>query len=288
MKTPLARCKKRLLTLVAASTAMAFAVVPASAQTADPVESPLAYADVVDLAEAAPLVLVAQVRRASELKADRAVNVRPGWARLYIEADTRSLLSGNVPVGEKLAYLADVPLDSRGRVPKLKKRDVVLFASPVPGRPGELQLVAPDAQLLLADAEMTRLKAVLTALVDPQAPPRITGLRDMLHTPGNLAGEGETQIFLDTADGTAASLTVRSRPSQPRTWGLSTGELVDLDARPPAPGTLAWYRLACSLPAQVRPAAHLTSDPQLRQRAEADYAAVIADLGKCERRRVFD
>ena len=105
------------------------------------------YADLADLADHAPLVLRAKVKKAASLKAGEGGTARPGWARLYIEAVTENLLTGPAAVGEALKYLADVKLDAKGKVPKLNKPSVLLFASHVPGRPGEIRLVAPDAQL---------------------------------------------------------------------------------------------------------------------------------------------
>lgn len=245
------------------------------------------YADLADLADAATMVAIVEVTKAVELDADRTGPVRAGWARAYVEADTKSLLAGSSAIGAEVKYLADVKLDARGRMPKLKRRTMVVFAHPVPGRPAELRLVAPDAQVPLADAGEARLRSLLAQLVAPDAAPKVTGVRDALHTPGNLAGEGETQIFLETADGEPASIAVIRRPGQPTQWGLSTGELVDPDARPPALDTLAWYRLACGLPQQLPPRAQISADPSLRDIAARDYAAVVARLGACERQRVF-
>jgi hypothetical protein len=40
-----------------------------------------------------------------------------------------------------------------------------------------------------------------------------------MHVPGNLTGEGETQVFLSTTEGQPASLSIVRRPGQPTTWG---------------------------------------------------------------------
>ncbi|QNE06476.1 hypothetical protein H4O24_01365 [Croceicoccus marinus] len=250
-------------------------------------ESSVTYADLADLTLDAPLAITAEVRRTSRIDPSRTGPVRPGWARIYVEAETKSLLAGNTPIGEKLKYLADVKLTSRGKVPKLKGETVVLFARPVPGSSDEIQLIAPDAQVPAAQINTVSLRSLLAEKLSPDAAPVVTGVRDVLHTPGNLAGEGETQIFLKTKDGSPASIAVVRAPSQPPVWGLSTGELVQIDARPPRPGTLEWYRLACSLPAALPVEAQLASDPALRQQAAADYQVVIEQLGPCERRREF-
>ena len=59
----------------------------------------------------------------------------------------------------------------------------------------------------------------------------------------------------------------------------------DRPARPPEPQTVAWYRLACSLPRRLPADAFLQQDPASRQRAEADYALIVEQLGGCPRSR---
>lgn len=242
------------------------------------------YSDIADLADASPLVLRAEVRKAVRLKPEQAPGLPAGMARVYVEARTVSLLFGPA-IGETVRYLADVPLDAKGKLPKLKKAQVLVFARPVPGRPGELALTAPDAQLTWTPALESTARAILTELVSPEAPPRIKGLREALHVRGNLAGEGETQLFLATENGAPISLTVIRRPGQPPAWGVSFSEIVDQAARPPAPQTLAWYRLACFLPDALPASAVLSGSGQDRQIAAEDFALVRRSLGPCGRTR---
>lgn len=243
------------------------------------------YADLADLADSAEMVLKAQVRKLSRVENERAGGLRPGWGRFYIQARTRALLIGQAPQGEALTYLVDLPLDTRGKPPAVKKKDVIVFARPVPGRPGELQLVAPDAQVLWNPAVEAQVRAILTELVAPDAPGRVTGVRELIHVPGNLAGEGETQIFLSTKQGAAASITVQSKPGAAPIWGASFSELLAQLGNPPRRDTLAWYRLACFLPAMPPAGANLSETPESKARAEADYRLVMAELGACERSR---
>lgn len=170
-------------------------------------DSALAYADLVDLALPAQVALRAQVRKAIRLKPQEAPGLPAGQARLYIEARTTALLIGPAQ-GESVRFLADVPLDARGKVPKLNKTAVLVLARAVPGRPGELQLVAPDAMLALTPGREATLRAILTETAQPDAPPAITALREVLHVSGNLADEGETQLFLATATGAPVSISV--------------------------------------------------------------------------------
>ena len=270
---------------VASALAVPSAAVAQSAPVSDQtVAAGPTYADLVTLSDAADLVVRVQIRRQTALKPERAPGLASGFARLYIEARTVALIAGRSAVGEGLVYLVDVPLDARGKVPKLKNREMLLFADPVPGRPGEVQLVAPAAQLDFAPALEARLRPILTELYAAERVPRITGISDALAVRGTLAGESETQIFLATEDRSPVSITILRRPGQQVQWGVSWGEIIDSSARPPAPETLRWYRLACALPAELPSNANLAREPEARRLAADDYAFVIAAMGPCERR----
>jgi hypothetical protein len=243
------------------------------------------YADIADLSDSARLVLRAQVRKIVAVEPARARGVRAGWTRYYIEARTEALIRGDAPLGQSLRYLVDMPLDARGKAPKIKKMSVLLFATSAQGLAGDLQLVAPDAQVLWdADVE-ARTRAILAALIAPDAPRKVTGVREAIHVPGNLAGEGETQFFLDTADQSAASITVRHQPDSPTTWGVSFSEVAAPADSPPQRDTLTWYRLACFLPNMLPRGVNLSEDASSRGQAEADYRTVLGELGPCPRNR---
>lgn len=264
--------------LAAASLALATGASPPS-----PAAPALTYADLADLADAADVVVRAKVKRATPLPPQRAASVAPGQARVYVEAETIALLAGNAPLGQSLRYLVDVPLDAKGKVPKLKKREFLVFAKPVAGRPDELRLVGPTAQLAWDGATEARLNPILAELATPDAAPAVIGVRDALWVPGTLAGESETQVFLATANGDPVSLTVVRRPGMAPAWGVSFTEIVDQAARAPQRDTLAWYRLACFLPPRLPASANLAQDSASRTRAAQDYALVIEQLGACPR-----
>ncbi len=242
------------------------------------------YADLADLAESAPLVARAQIRKLAQLEPERTNGVKPGWGRFYVEAKTAALLAGDGMLSESLRYLTDIPLDWRGRPPKLKKTQVLLFARAVPGKPGELQLIAPDAQIPWDQASENRLRAILTERLSPDAPARITGVREAIHVAGSLEGEGETQMFLGTGDGSAASITVTRLPDSAPAWGVSFSEVLE-GGTPPPRDTLRWYRLACFLPPALPPGVNLSDGAEAKAQAEADYRLVIEGLGPCGRTR---
>ncbi len=268
------------------ASAMLVAPLPLGAQEQETARTAeLTYADIVDLADEAPLVLRAQIRKQATVEPERSPGLEPGFVRLYIEARTSALIVGNVPVGESLRYLVDVPLDAKGKAPKLKKQEVVLFARPVRGSADQLQLVDPRAQFVYSEAFEARLRPVLGELLAQDAPPKVTGIRDALAVEGTLVGESETQLFLDTANDGPVSVTVVRRPGQQPRWGVSWSEIVDQSARAPQRNTLEWHRLACSLPDALPQNAILTRDPQARALAAKDYALVRSDLGECPRTR---
>ena len=261
------------------------AAVPAGALAS----ASLTYADLVDLADRAPSVVRVQIRKVVPVEAARAPGVRPGWVRMYVEARPMALLAGPPLPAESLRYLVDVPLDSKGKPPKLPrlaKRGMIVFARTVADRPGELQLVAPDAQVLWDEALEARLKAILTELLTPGAPGRISGVREAIYVPGTLAGEGETQMFLATADGEPASITVVHQPGKATRWSVSFSEVVDATGEPPARETLAWYRLACFLPTLLPRDAAVSSTDVDRAQARMDYRMVRESLGDCPRSRL--
>lgn len=264
------------------------AAAPATAAAPPPVsEGPAAtYADLVDLSDSAPLILRAQIRRQTVIEPDRARGVRPGWTRLYVQAQVEALLFGKTAVGQDQAYLVDVPLDARGKAPKLTKTGVLLFARPVAGRPGELQLVTPDAQLASTPARDAQVRTIIGELLAPDAPSRIGTLREAINVAGDLAGESETQLFLTTAKGTPVAISVARRPGDAPRWNVSFSEVVENGAKP-AVDTLAWYRLACFLPRRLPQGANLSESPAERAQAEADYAFVLEQLGQCRRTRIF-
>lgn len=265
-----------------AATCLMVSATPLAAQPASADAGPT-YADLVTLADNTPLAARVRVRNVAVVPADRAPGIAAGHARLYLEAQTLALLAGVGGLPESVRYLADVPLDSRGKIPKLKKQEFVIFARPVSGRSGEVQLMGSNAQLPYSPDLEARLRPVLAAVLAADAPPRVTGVRDVLSSTGNLAGESETQIFLSTARGEPAALTVVRRPGMAPRWGVSWTELVDQSAQAPRRDTLAWYRLACTLPASLPTNANVGDDPADRARAGQDYRFVIEQLGPCTR-----
>jgi hypothetical protein len=272
-----------------AGTAPALAIAqqpPATgAALADPESGAPPYADLADLVLASPVVAVATVRSAARIKGAEAAAVSAGTARLYVTADLGALVRGTAGLPPRVGYLLDVPLDARGRVPKLRKQRVILFARAVSGTPDQLQLAAPDAQLAWTAPAEARVRRVVTEVVARDAPPAITGVGNAFFVAGALPGEGETQVFLQTADGRPVSLSVLRRPGEARRWAVALSEIVDEAAGPPRRDTFLWYRLACGLPRALPPAATQQLGEAEARAAEEDYRFVLQQLGPCVRER---
>jgi hypothetical protein len=260
---------------------------PVQSQTVAPPPPQLSYADLADLALAAPVAAHLLIRGADTLHPDEAPDVAPGFRRFLVEAEVVALIRGEGGLAPQISYLVDLPNDSRGHAARLRRRDEVLvLARRVPNRPAELRLAAPDAQLPYSPATAERLRAILRESSAAGAAPRITGIGRAFHVPGSLPGESETQIFLQTADGRPISLSILRRPGERPRWSVALSEIVDEAAAPPAPDTLLWYRLACTLPPHLPPQSVSEASAEEAQAIEGDYRVVMEGLGRCARTRV--
>lgn len=241
------------------------------------------YATIADQVVGAPAILDARIRSATRIKGPEAANVAAGRMRFYVEADVLALIRADSALPTRVGYVVDVPLDARGRAPKLNKRRVLLFARPVAGQATMLQLTTLDAQRDW-NAELDALvRRIAREVVAPDAPPAITGLGNAFHVPGSLPGEGETQIFVQTATGAPISLSILRRPGEQRRWAVALGEIVDDAAAAPARDTLLWYRLACGLPRALPATSLADEDPANVAAAREDYRFVLDQLGPCRR-----
>ena len=274
----------RIFTLrLAACCAVLTLASPAESQLSAPAPT---YADLADLALAAPVTAQVRLTRSIEIKGERAANVPQSLARFYVEADIVSLIRSAEPLPARVNYLLYLPRDARGKAPKLRKgSEYILFAAPVRGRPDSLQLISRDAHLPAAPEPAAQLRAILTEAYGADAPPRITGIGRAFHVPGSLPGEGETQIFLQTEDKRPVSLNVLRRPGEQPRWAVALSEIVDESAAPPRPGSLLWYRLACSLPRGLPRQSLAESDAENAALAARDYGFVLEQLGPCVKTR---
>lgn len=275
----------RLVPVLAASLAAlspSMIATPARAQAPAAAPAP-AYTRIADLVIAAPVVIDAAIRSTARIKGPEAAGVPPGYVRFFVTADVLALIRGPGAIPPRVGYLLDVSPDSAGDLPKLKKLRVLLFARPVAGSPDQLQLVTPAAQLAWTPDTDARVRGIVKEIIARDAPPVITGIGNAFHVPGSLPGEGETQIFLTTADRRPVSLSVLRRPGEQPRWAVALTEIVDDAAAPPRRDTLLWYRLACSLPRALPESATASMEAADIDQARADYGFVLEQLGSCGR-----
>ncbi|WP_294322707.1 hypothetical protein [uncultured Sphingomonas sp.] len=279
-RTPLATAAISLC-IVACSPVLAGQGGPVSV-TATADSTPIAYARLARLALDSDIVLDATIRSVARIAPDEAPGLAAGHVRFYVTADVGALIRANGPLPARIGYLVDVPFDPRGRAPNLKRQRVVAFARAVAGRPDQVQLVTPDAQFAWAPTLDQRVRDVVRDVIAPDAPPAITGIGNAFHVPGTLPGEGETQIFLQTTNGAPVSLLILRRPGEQRRWALSLGDIIDEAGGAPKPDTLAWYRLACGLPATLPETSLQSQDADNAAIARDDFAFVRESLGRCD------
>lgn len=272
--------------LLVCSLILAGVPITASAQKSVSSSAPVTlYADLADLATKAPLTVQVKIRKAAKISGPAAAGVLLTHQRYLIEADVTALIRSNVALPPRVKYLFDAPRDSAGKLPKLVKSDVLVFATTVTNRPNEIQLIAPDAQIAAAPADVGRVRAILAEDSRSDAPPRVTGVGNAFHVAGALEGEGETQIFLTTADGRPISFTVIRNPGLVPIWSVSSGELVDSQSANPSRDTLLWFRLACFLPRMLPRGSIEGLSLEDAQIVAEDYRTVVTGLGTCPRAR---
>ncbi len=245
-----------------------------------------AYADIADLVTIAPMILDAQIAKVTPLKPEQTIGVPPQLQRTLVDATVLALIRGTGGVTAQVRFLLDIPKDAKGKMLKLKKKRLYLLASQVTGRPGEIKLVRPNALIEYSPDNDGFIRSIAKEVVMLDAPQRVTGIASAFYTPSTIIGEGETQIFLNTERNQPLALTIRSRPGEPKTWAVSTSEVMNESGSAPARNTLLWYRLACGLPKSLSPELVESGDGENAANAQADFNFVMTALGPCGRKRV--
>jgi hypothetical protein len=241
------------------------------------------YADVADFALASTVVAHVKIRSAKRLSVKLAQGVPLGATRYLVSADVVALIQSREPIPPRLSYVIDLSPDSQGNKPKISKSEMFIFA--LSARPGEVRLISSDAQVPWSPEAAQVIRGILAEANRAAAPPKLTGIASAFYTPGALPGEGETQIFLESANERPVSLTVIRAPDAPPRWYVSLGEMVDQAAEPPKRNTLLWYRLACTLPATLPSSVVETLEANARNQIADDYALIMSSLGNCPRAR---
>ena len=242
------------------------------------------YADVADLVTIAPLIVDAKIRSVKKLPAVQAVGVPENIQRMIVEADILALIRGNGGITSRVRFLLDLKKDARGKLPSLNKQRLFLMAD-YSSTPGNIKLARPDALIQWSTGNDALLRSITQEAVQINAPAQVNAVINAFHTPGTLIGDGETQIFLATANKQPLAITVVSTRGQAKSWSVSTSELIDEASSAPEQRSLLWYRLACGLPSKLVDTVFESSDAAARGSARADYAFVLKALGPCGRQR---
>jgi hypothetical protein len=264
---------------------MAAGLLPSMAHSAADAASQdsLSYADLADLALPAKIVAKVQITEAIPLKTAQNAAPAAGSERFYLTARIADLVRGQVDTPQTISFVTDVQRDQRGKVPKLKNTIAIIFARPVAGHPGDVQLDAPDAAIGWTTQRESVVRSILVAAAAPDSPPAIAGVDSAFSVPGTIPGERETQIFLQT-DSRPVSLVIARHANEAPSWTVALGEIVDRGVPPPPHDSLLWYQLACHLPRDV-PVAKLVAVPDQAEAIRSDYAVVMQGLGPCVRGR---
>lgn len=240
------------------------------------------YARIADLVIESPAIAHVAVKKLIAIPPERAPGLEPGMQRFLVTAETLSLIRGNDVLAREASFLIDLPGAPGAKPPKWKGRTFIIFGK-VEQRVDFFQLLASTALISWSPENEEMVRRVARQFTANDAPPLVEGVDSVFHVPGAIQGEGETQIFLVTGDGSPISLSIVRRPDEQPQFGVSLGEIVDEAAAMPERDTPLWYRLACSLPARLPPSA-LTGQSSAEGNAAArDYAAFREALGPCVR-----
>jgi hypothetical protein len=248
-----------------------------------PVET-RSYADIADLVVIAPLIVDAKIRSVKKLPSAQTAGVPENIQRMIVEADVQALIRGNGGITPRVRFLLDLKKDERGKLPNLNKQRLYLMAN-YSDTPGNIKLARPDALIQWSPGNEAKLRSITQEAVQIDAPAQVTGVINAFHTAGTLIGDGETQIFLGTANKQPMAITVISVQGKPKRWSVSTSELIGESNLTPTPQSLLWYRLACGLPKTLPDSVFESSDADGRAATQSDYSFIIKSLGSCGRQR---
>jgi hypothetical protein len=254
----------------------------------------LTYADWVELVQGAALVAKVEIMEERDPRADDDEDSGKAKSHLplglvRVDAQVENLLKGPFDMSPRVRFMAQVPLDAKGRPWKLKRTHQLLFATraappqlptQAPPQVALLKLVRPQTLYTWDVGNEALLRRLLGALNAPDAPPRITGIESAFSVIGTLQGERETQIFLITSR-QLVSLTISHPAEGAAHWALSLSDVAGDVVPPPAQESLLWYQLACHLPPEFPLEKIADKDAEERSHIIADYALVRQSLGVC-------
>lgn len=241
------------------------------------------YDDMMAIIIDSNLVADIIVKKVQKLPASQSIGVPVTQKRLLITANVQSLIRAEQGINSEIKFLYDAPVDSRGKVPKLKKQRFFAFGRNVVNRPDFIKLSYVDSIMPYDQQTDLLIRSAITEVIAPNAAQKITGISSAFHSPGTIIGEGETQIFLNTEFRQPMAISVVSKSDQRRNWSVSTSEVIDINATEPKRRSLLGHRLACSLPQNIQSNLIESNSPTDTRKAADDYAYVRNAIGPCVR-----
>ena len=261
---------KRQMVALAACAAFGLAADRAQAQAQMPAGPDASI--IATEAIAAPVILLATVKKESRVSVERAPGLPTGGRRTLVTADVERVLKAPGPVPPRIHYLVDwVPADGGDGPPRLKKQSFLLFLKPSAQRDDHYSLVSRRGQQP-ASAEAADL-ALGFATADVSAP--VSGFRPDAVTA--VFAWGDSRQFLVRGQG-QRQITLEFAPADSSL--MATFDDIGLVREPIAAGSLMWFLLQCQLPAALGDSvvrAYATDDLN----PAAAYKALRDHLGLC-------
>jgi len=228
------------------------------------------------------IIVDIMIKKIKKLSESQTTTVPSNRKRVLIIAEVQALIRGENGINSEIRFLFDAPIDSRGKLIKLKKRRFIAFGHSIEGRLDFIRLVEPSSITSHNSNVSSQVRSITAAALENNAPQAITGVSSAFHSPGTVIGEGETQIFLDTEFGQPMAISITSRSGEEKRWSVSTSEVIDINANEPLRDSLLGYRLACNLPNGIESSALESSNRDNNLKAAADYRFVREAIGPCK------
>jgi len=245
------------------------------------------YDDVMNITLESKLSVDVIIKKVKRLPPTQTINVASNKQRILITAEVQSLIRGTNHLNREIKFLFDAPIDSRGKIPKLKKQRIFAFGFHVANRPDFIRLAHKSSILLYSANKAALVRSITKEVLENDAPQKITGVSSAFHSAGTIIGDGETQIFLDTEFGQPMAISVVSKRRESKRWSVSTSEVIDINASEPIRNSLLGYRIACNLPKAIKPAVIETNDTIAIRKTIEDYNFIQAAIGPCQRNIIW-
>ncbi len=220
-----------------------------------------------------------------------APDVPAGERRALLEAELVRVAKAPGEVLGRARWLWQGPAPG-GRLPVARGDDLLLFLAPagsgaIAGAGAETapgRALGPDWRLANAAGQQrwspaleASLEAILAEARLADTPRSLPAISHGFHVKGTVAGESESQLFLESDRGRPVALVLLRRPGAEPELRAASGDLIDESAAPVRPRTLLWRALACTAPERLPPA--LAADEGLA----ADWAEIRRQIGPCDR-----